>query len=93
MNYAFNFELMQQMKELATQRGLPVEYLIEEAMHYFVDSQVLRVLEKQLPDGTYRVVTIHPYGICMEHVSKRINLDSFKDIALLLEDGYYPISQ
>ena len=92
-NQILSPDIKKQMHALATQRGVSIITILEEAMQWYVESQSIQMLAKQLPNGSFRVATLHPYGMCIEHITKRIIIDSFKDIDLLLEDGYYPISQ
>lgn len=91
MGYVFNQELMQEMQAIASNKDITVGLLMEQAMQWYLDLQRTQLLEKQLPNGNFRVVTVHSYGICIEHITKRINIDTFKDVSLLLEDGFYPI--
>ena len=85
--------IVAKVEALALENDSTTTEVLEHALQLYSDSKCLRMLEKQLPNGSYRVVTLHPYGMCIEHITKRINIDGFKDIDILLQDGYYPIPQ
>lgn len=86
-----NNEILAKVTALANQRNLSITTLLNEALEVYEYIQHLQVFEKQLTDNKYEVITIHKYGICIEEVTRRTNIDSFSDLDLIINDGYYPI--
>ena len=86
-----NNELLAKVTTLANQRNVSINELLNEVLGVYEQMQNLQIFEKQLTDNKYEVITIHKYGICIEEVIRRTNVDSFSDLDLLINDGYYPI--
>ncbi len=77
---------------LATQRNLSTIELLNEVLEVYENMEKLQVFEKQLADNKYNVITIHKYGICIEDITRRTNIDSFSDLDLIINNGYYSIN-
>lgn len=82
--------LIKKTKALAKQRNLGgANDIIEEALKLYFQLQGKQMWEKALPNGQYQMVMIDNGHMYLDHVDKRIHIDTVPSIDKLLEDGYY----
>ncbi len=86
-----NNEILAKVVTLANQRELSTTDFLNEVIAVYEDTQNLQMFEKHLFDNEYKVITIHKHGVCIEDVTRHANVDSFSDLDLIINDGYYPI--